>query len=105
MPDLLAAPDADCAVRVNESGVFTLGEPISVSLTLSPDGRAHASVATRTETPRTRKHLPAAELSSCGLDFGVAGVTGQAVLDDGTRLGPSPIQEARMTKKLAYMMG
>jgi S-adenosylmethionine synthetase len=29
MPDLLAAPDGDCAVRVNDSGVFTLGGPMN----------------------------------------------------------------------------
>ena len=29
MPDLLAAPDADCAVRVNESGVFVDGGPMN----------------------------------------------------------------------------
>ena len=29
MPDLLVAPDADCAVRVNDGGVFTLGGPMN----------------------------------------------------------------------------
>ena len=79
------------------------GEILSCSLTISASGRIHASLPTRTKTPRTRKALPAAKASQCGIDLGVAGTTGQAILDDGTRLGPSTLQEKRMVKKARFI--
>ena len=79
------------------------GRILSCSISFEADGSCFVSLPTRTENPRRRPALPAAALSACGMDFGVAGVTGQAILDDGTILGPSPRQEARMAKKERFI--
>ena len=79
------------------------GEILSCSITVEADGSRFVSLPTRTPDPRRRPALPAAALSACGLDFGVAGATGQAILDDGTILGPSALQERRMARKMRYV--
>ena len=80
------------------------GRILSCSLTVDACGDVFVSIQTRTDDPRTRAAFPAAVGVELGLDFGVAGITGQAVLSDGRILGPDPKAERRMAKKAAYIV-